>query len=59
MGVAPEEVLKSGCIGNEFKEDVDLSLILKAVAHLNHSRVLQLAHYFYFPEDPPSFGWLD
>lgn len=58
MGMAPEEVLKSGCVGDEFEEDVDLSLVLKAVAHLNHTRMLQFAKYLNFLEDPPSLGWL-
>lgn len=43
MGMAPEEVLKCGCVGDEFEEDVDLSLVLKAVAHLNHTWMLQFA----------------
>lgn len=58
MGMAPEEVLESGCVGDEFEEDVDLSLVLKAIPHPNHSWMLQFTQYFYFPEDSSPLGWL-
>ena len=58
MGVVSKEILKGGCVGDELKDDVYLSLVLKTVAHLNHARVLQFAQYFYFLENPSSFRWL-
>jgi hypothetical protein len=66
MGVAAEVVLEGGCVGDEFKEDVDLcewaiylSFVLEAVCDADDGGMLQFAQYFDLPQDPLFLGGLN